>query len=275
VTEPATVRWPAAAGLVATLVVVILVGGVVLARRVQTTDVAPVASATALATADRTSVPTPTVAAAATTAQATLTVAAATPLPATTPPPAATPALAPTLPAAAGAMPEGTPGGADFSVVFVNNTPQVVAAGATPPAVPTPTEWWNQQNTYPPALGDEVNAAYNHFWQVRAQALLDLDPSSLPTVLDGSALQRELQNLDTLRENDQAQQIDIQHHAQVMHATDADATVFDNYTSRIVTVDLSTNEPVAQSPSGDVFLAYHLQKLSGAWKVVEAVQINT
>jgi len=274
--------WPIAAALVIGFVLLVLVGGVFVARRVQSNDVTQVASTTPQPTPARA-----TAAVAVTTAptiRATLatlapTIAArrqvATPVTSTvqgsTPVAAATRAAQATSPSAAVATPSATDS-VTFSVVTVNGTPQVVAAGAP---VATPTEWWNQANSVSPQLADELNAAYQHFWQVRAQALLDLDPSALPSVLDGVALQREQANLDTLRAQNQSEQIDVQHRIQIMHATSDDATIFDNYTSRVIPVDLTTNEPQDASPASSWFLAYHFRKFSGSWKVVEAVQIDT
>ena len=42
---------------------------------------------------------------------------------------------------------------------------------------------------------------------------------------------------------------------------------------RMVPIDLTTNETQASDPAITWHLAYHLQKLSGTWKVVEAVQL--
>jgi hypothetical protein len=271
-----TMSWPIAATLVIGMVLLILVGGVFVARRVQSNDATQVASttpqptsvrATAAATAP-TFVATPQATAAPTPRVATL---VTTRVQGNTPVAAATPAVQGTSGAAAVATPAPTQVVA-FSVVMANGTPQVVAGGA---AVATPTEWWNQSNAISPQLADELNAAYQRFWQVRAQALLDLDPSALPGVMDGAALQREQANLDSLRAQNHGEQIDVQHRIQIMHATPDDATIFDNYTSRVVPVDLTTNEPQASGPSRSWFLAYHFLKFSGNWKVVEAIQIDT
>src|SRR5262249_54994802 len=149
-------------------------------------------------------------------------------------------AVAPAAPASVDSQPAG-----DFSVVVVEGTPRVVAAGATPPAVPTPTEWWNQANDVPQPVADELGAAYSHFWQVRAQALLDLDPAPLSNVMDGAALHREQTTLAGMRAQNQAEQVDVQHNLQVVHATDSEATIFDNYVFRAVPIDLETNETQA------------------------------
>jgi hypothetical protein len=125
-----------------------------------------------------------------------------------------------------------------------------------------------------PGPRPKTPAAYLHFWDVRAKALMDLDPSPLGEVLDGPALQREVAGLDSLRAQNQAEQMDIQHHILVMHATDDDATIFDQYVSQIVPVDLTTNEPLPAEPTGTWWLAYHFRKLAGTWKVVKAVRIN-
>jgi hypothetical protein len=270
-----TLSWPIAAALVIGFVLLVLVGGVFVARRVQSNDSAQVASATPQPTRISATAATtpPTVATLAPTIAATRQVATSVTntVQGSTPGAVATGGAQATSPSAAVA----TPSAADsvtFSVVSVNGTPRVVAG---PAAVATPTEWWNQSNAVSPQLADELNAAYQHFWQVRAQALLDLDPSALPNVMDGAALQREQANLDSLRAQNQSEQIDVQHRIQIMHATPDDATIFDNYTSRVIPVDLTTSEPQDSGPASSWFLAYHFQKLSGSWKVVEAIQIDT
>lgn len=263
-----SIRWPIAASLVGVLVVVVLLGGVLVARRMQASgDVAvqtvtaiprtstPLAAATP--TSQGTAVPTSGVAA----ATAAPTRAALTTEPTSQPQTAATPLPAATADAA-------------VSIVIDNGTPRVFAAGSEPTPAPTPTEWWNQYNAVSPELANELTGAFEHFWQVRAQALLDLNTAPLSEVMAGPLLQREVAGLDQMREQNQAAQIEVQHHMQIIHATNTDATIVDNYTSHTVPIDLASNELGTPSPVGTWHLAYHFQKLSGTWKVVEAVQLQ-
>lgn len=275
---PSPLRWPLAVALVGALVIVVLVGGVVLARRLQASgDVVSVDSTTA------TRVVTAPVAAPPATAIATATP-LATARPAATPtvaaaPPTAVPATATPPPAAAAtAQPVDTPtakGDSTVSIVLDNGTPRVIGAGTPLPPPPTPTQWWSQSNTVSPELATELTNAFQRFWQVRAQAMLDLNTAPLTTVMDGPLLQREQAGLDQMRAQNQAEQIDVQHHMQITHATDTEATIVDNYTSHTVPVDLASNELGTPSPVGTWHLAYHFQKLGGTWKVVEAVQLQS
>lgn len=292
-------RWPLAAGLLAVVIVVLLMGGVVLARRAQSADTGP-ASPTAAATSLPEVSPT-SLATAPPQARAAI---ASTPRAQATPATAATdgantsdgasppgaPATAvtdganasdgttsgaqPTSAAAAtppAATPPATPIVNPLSVVLLNGTPQVVPGGPTAEA--TPTQWYAQTGDVSADLSGELQTAYQHFWDVRAQALLDLDPGPLSGVMDGEALQNETAALDQLRAENQSQQIEVQHHIQIRHATSEDATIFDTYVSRTVLVDLETGEAQPPSPYGTWRLAYHFRKLNGAWKVVEAVQL--
>lgn len=267
-------RWPLAATLVGALVVILLVGGVVLARSraagelvAEQSVAAPRALTPAAATPPPTAIGTATEFATARPAAAAPTATVAPAQTAATTPLTSVPQPAATAPAVATRAPDAS------IVIDSSGTPQVFAAGTQPPQ-PTPSEWWNQSNSVSPELANELTSAFQHFWQVRAQALLDLNTAPLSGVMDGPLLQREVAGLDQMREQNQGEQIEVQHHMQIIHATETDATLVDNYTSHTVPVDLASNELGAPSPVGNWHLAYHFQKLGGTWKVVEAVQLQ-
>ena len=277
-------RWPLAAGLVLVVLMVLFVGGVILARRAQQGELAdapglltPVASETT---------PLPSVTSFAARAISVSTPAVDRSSLATAPTPARpggapqTPEARPTpAPSArSGAAPAGTatsvatPGG-EFSLALVNGTPRVFAPGQAP-VQPTPEAWYAQVAPVDPALANQLQDAYLHFWQVRAQALLDLDTRPLGDVMTGDVLQREIAAIDRLRDQDLTQQIDVQHHLQLLHATAEEAALVDEYISHVVPIDRVTSEALAPSPETISRLAYHFRKLSGTWKVVEAVQLE-
>jgi len=175
-------------------------------------------------------------------------------------------------------LPAATPGATQTTRVIshilsvvVDGTPMLLGPG-TPP--PTPRAWWEQTNDVSPEQVAELSAAYDHFWSVRAQALLDLDDSSLREVAAGPLLQSDEAMLDGLRAQNQADQVDLEHHIQVRHATDTDATIEDDLAGYTVAGDMDTGQTLTPTPASTSQVAYHLQKLSGTWKVVEAVQLT-
>ena len=116
--------------------------------------------------------------------------------------------------------------------------------------------------------------AYNQFWQVRAQALYELDASSLSRVMAGNLLEAERRAIDDLRAQNLAQHVDVDHNARVLHVTDDEAAIEDKYLSRTVMVDASSKEPLEPPPSVPWTLAYRLRKMDGAWKVVDSVRVR-
>lgn len=158
-----------------------------------------------------------------------------------------------------------------INYVVVNGTPQLLPAGAP---TPTPQDWWAQSGPVSPDLGNALGAAYQHFWDVRAQVELTLDPAPLAQVEDGVELHADTAALDDLRAQHQRQQINVQHHIQIIHATPDDAAVRDDYVSYAIPLDPDTNQPLTPTPDSTSHLMYHFQKLDGVWKVVDAVQVN-
>ena len=265
--ESPTLGWPVAAGLIVILLVAFLGGGVVVARMARSGGVA-VTSSVALATPRPTSAaldgagallrrdetPTPVAA-------------TATPAPEQTAPQPTT--GAPGVPLTPGPATTQVSGAIDFAVV--DGTPQLLAPGA---ATPTPQEWWAQSGPVSPDLGDELNAAYERFWNVRAQVQISLDPGPLNQVEGGAELQNDTAAVNALRAQNQPQQINVQHHIQIMHATADGAAIRDDYVAYSVPVDPASNQPLTPTPTGTWHLVYHIQRLSGTWKVIDAIQVS-
>jgi hypothetical protein len=140
---------------------------------------------------------------------------------------------------------------------------------------PTPTSWWDDERPVgDQALSNEVLQAYHQFWQVRAEALYELDASKLVGVTAGTLLEGERRAIENLRAQNQAQQVDVDHNARVLHATHDDAAVEDVYLSRTVRVDAESKAPLEPVPSASWRLAYRLRKLDGVWKVVDSVRVS-
>src|SRR5262249_28167403 len=150
---------------------------------------------------------------------------------------------------------------------------QVFSGSATLPTT-QPLEWWNDVQSVPPPRADEVERAFNRFWELRIQASYDLNPDPLPQVMGGAALQRERTAIDSLRAQNLAAQMTINHTIQVLHAGPDEAVVEDDYVSNLTYVDAETKEPVRPTPADRWQYAYRLRKMDGVWKVVDSVRLT-
>jgi hypothetical protein len=246
--ERAPLAWPVAAGAVLVLVVALIGLGALLTR--SDSSPAPDQPSQAVGTPR----PTPLAAALAT--------------------PAATNVSGPTSAAV-----EDKPGGNRPAAPALATTPEtkvaLVGTFAAIQPTPTPSGWWNDERRFDDqALSNEVLLAYNQFWQVRAQALYELDASSLSRVMAGNLLEAERRTIDDLRAQNLAQHVDVDHNARVLHVTEDEAAIEDKYLSRTVMVDASSKEPLESPPSVPWTLAYRLRKIDGAWKVVDSVRVR-
>jgi hypothetical protein len=298
-TDVAALSWPVAAGIISGLLLVVLGGGWLLARTVRPAPGGVAAQATtslrAAATAKLTAAPPeatarqPEVTAAPPGTASTLTApggpaAATTPSVAGTPPAAgtpaaaATPAAAPTI-AHAGATAADTTVSAGATVVSNGISSRGVTAVtivplATPQPTPTPRGWWDASSDVPENQRVEVEQAYVHFWDVRTQALLELDPNRLTEIMAGTELTAEQQAIKDLQASGRAQRVDVEHHELIAWATSDAATVLDEYVSHTVLVDAATKEPVEDPPSAPFRVAYLFRKVDGRWLAVDAVRVT-
>jgi hypothetical protein len=129
--------------------------------------------------------------------------------------------------------------------------------------------------TVAPELVAEVSAAYLRYFQVRADALLQLDPSSLDQVAEGDALVGLQREIEQDREAGRAIRIDVVHNYTVASANNDEAQVADDYRDSSVFVDPVSREPLAgevvpDSPQNapEVKVVYQLHRISGVWKVI-------
>ena len=154
-----------------------------------------------------------------------------------------------------------TPVAATATPVAVATAREALSATAQPALTPTP------RPTVDPALADEVSAAYEHYWDVRAQALFDLDESHLGDVMAGDHLATITELVAQLRSEGRAIQTNVQHHYGVVEATQLKAKVADQYTSESIFLDLQTGEPVSQPTDEMVSEVYELENIDGTWRV--------
>jgi len=240
-TERAPVAWPIAAGLILSGVLLLIVAGLFLTRR----DAGePVQVAVPTAAAAR-----PTAAAAVQVAAPTADVARPT-------------ALTPVHVAEAG------------PVVAPTAVPTPAGVSAQPQGESVAVAWWEAERPAEATLSEQVLQAYNQFWQIRSQALLELDPSQLVHVTAGPVLDGERRAIETLRAQNRAQQVEVEHNARILFASADEAAVEDHYVSHTVLVDAASKAPIEPPPSTSWRLAYRLQKIDGVWKVVESVRVR-
>jgi hypothetical protein len=257
-TPHARVAWPVAAAALLVLVAGILGGVMLLTRR----DSTPLAAApTAVAPTPRATLPVPTVAAAAPAPTATQVPAEA----ATTRPPATqTP------------LPQEAPTSEALVSAMATSQARLAQQPLTGSFIPTPqpNSWWELQQPVEASTRAELLQAYNQFWQVRAQALYELDSTQLGQVTAGPALEGEQRAIEQLKEKNQAQQVSVEHNPRILYASTDDAAIEDQYLSRSVLVDAESKQPLEPTPASTWRLAYRLRKIDGIWKVVDSVRVT-
>jgi hypothetical protein len=187
--------------------------------------------------------------------------------------PAVVPTIAAIPPTAATPIGEGVRVVATETIALVRGTPVRVPPESHSGA-PAVGDWWRTERPVEPQLMAEVERAYNRFWEVRSDALVNLQPEALVEVMDGDMLRRERAFIDELRAKNQAQQVVVEHDARVLYASADEAAVEDRYISREVLVDAATRQPL-QAPANDLWqMAYRFRKIGGTWKAVEAVKVK-
>jgi hypothetical protein len=165
------------------------------------------------------------------------------------------------------------------ATVFATQAPErvVVVLDATS----TPTVGATQSNESPtpaptvdPSLAAEIGAAYESYWRVSSQALLDLDPTHLSDVMEGSYLHTFEMRLDNLRTSGRAIKTQVTLNYKVIEASDTTAVVIDRVEDDSYYVSAGSEEPLSD-PSNDL-LRLELKMLNdtGTWKVVESVSAD-
>jgi hypothetical protein len=165
---------------------------------------------------------------------------------------------------------------ATVGVTSVPPTPTVPAPTPTPtPTVaatlrlsPTPSA----TPTVDPALAEEVGKAYETFWQVRSQALLELDTTHLDEVMDGDYLLNVQRRIDELRQEGHAIKTQVTLNYLVIQATPDKAKVIDDYKDNSVYVEIGTEDPLTAPVNDQSRVLYELQNTAGIWKVIDSVR---
>lgn len=149
--------------------------------------------------------------------------------------------------------------------------PTPTATAAADPS-PTPT---SQQPTSTPDPGAEVITAYLRYWELYAEAVLNLDHNVLIGVASEEELQQVQAEIETLRADGVALRVVIEHRPTVIELTDTTATVFDEMTNNSFYVDPETHEPPEGEGSGETLVdTFFLEKVDGQWIVVHSIRQN-
>jgi hypothetical protein len=135
---------------------------------------------------------------------------------------------------------------------------------AIPASTPTPT--------VSPELATEVGDAYQAYWQVRAQALYDLDTSHLPEVMSGDHLAAVQARIDELRSEGRAIDTEVDHNFVVIQAVGDDAEVADSYVDNSVYVDLQDKSQLTTPTKQMLNEVYVMNRTDGIWRVVDLVR---
>jgi hypothetical protein len=173
---------------------------------------------------------------------------------------------------AAGATP--TPLAAPTVVPTVAPTPLIDAARGSPTPTPdvSPARSPTPLPTVEPTLAAEVGQAYENFWQVKSQALLELDQSHLSEVMDGQYLADTRYLIDQLQGEGRAIKTQVSLNYTVVEASANTATVIDNFVDNSVYVNIGTEEALSDPAADQLSVLYRLQRMSDSWKVVQSVR---
>lgn len=122
-------------------------------------------------------------------------------------------------------------------------------------------------------LGREIEAAYLRYWDVRADALLNLDTSRLSEVMAGAELKREREQIAELKSQGRAARIAVEHCIVFLKVSGSKAELYDEYLNRSHLVSMETKQPIQQpGPGGVAKVLYRLEKTDGVWRVVDGTR---
>jgi hypothetical protein len=123
-----------------------------------------------------------------------------------------------------------------------------------------------------PELAAEVGDAYKQYWDIRAEALYELDGSRLEQVMAGDHLAAVQELISELSAEGRAIETEVDHKYVVVQASSESAQVADTYLDESVYVDAHTHAPIT-SPAGQRLTElYSFTKVDGTWRVVDLVR---
>jgi len=153
-------------------------------------------------------------------------------------------------------------------------TPAPAVLLATEPAAPTgpPSTVPTTRPAVSPELATEISNAYQRYWQVRADALFDLNTSRLSEVMAGEHLVAVEDRINELRAEGRSYLADIDHNYAVFEASANEAKVADSYLDNSLLVDIQTGVHLTTSTGEKFNEVYILNKSEGTWRVTIAIR---
>lgn len=143
----------------------------------------------------------------------------------------------------------------------------------TDTATPSPTGQRSATPTVTPE--EEVLEAYFAYWDLYAQAVLNLDESPLVGAASEEDLERVREEIETFREQGVALRVVLQHNPVVLEISESSAIVHDEMINNSFYVDAETLEPPDAPGSGEVLRdTFFLERVDGRWIVVRNVRQN-
>jgi hypothetical protein len=164
----------------------------------------------------------------------------------------------------------GTPASTPLVLVLGTATPdsgEIATARATSIVVMAPP-------TVTPEAAAEIGDAYQAYWQVRAEALYELDTSHLQEVMAGEHLSAAEDLIEQLRSEGRAIQTNVSHNYVVIDASTDAAKVADDYTDDSVYVDATTRTELTQPTGATIREQYQMNKIEGIWRVTSLVRAS-
>lgn len=146
-------------------------------------------------------------------------------------------------------------------------TPTPVPTAAAAPVTPSPTARLGQSRQEAERM---VLGAYQQFWDVYSQAVLDLNPAPVESVASGERLQGIRDEIEDLRRRGLAMRVSVTHNPLIIEMSEDSAVVYDEMVNKSFFVNAATKEPRTASGSGMLLRdTYILQRAAdGTWKVV-------
>lgn len=122
-------------------------------------------------------------------------------------------------------------------------------------------------------LEREIEAAYLRFWEVRSEAFLNQDTTRLSEVMSGAELARTEQQIDELKAQGRAARIVVEHRIAFLEVGETEARLYDEYLNKSYLVDPQSEQAIqTPGPGGTAKVSYELQKIEGAWRVVDGMR---
>jgi hypothetical protein len=133
----------------------------------------------------------------------------------------------------------------------------------TPPGSPSAT---------PTDARAQVEQAYLNAWDVWADALVQLDPSRLPDVFTGRALQVVTNQVNEQTRKNEPVQIRAEHNYTITVIDSETASVEDRYINHNVRLDPETLEPVEPDEETRIRRSFTLRLVDSTWKIAEIIE---